>query len=163
METLFSNISKHPFLLLLAFFLLGAIIFVSALLARGLLRRRRLRAAALNTLQGGYEFEAYLAGLLDALGYRHIHTTKKSGDFGVDVLAERDGVTFAIQAKLYSQPVGVKAVQEVLAGKAYYRCHVGVVATNSSFTRNAEELAEKTGILLWDEQTLLRMETAVRQ
>lgn len=36
------------------------------------------------------------------------------------------------------------------AGKAYYKCHVGVVMTNSTFTLGAKQLADATGILLWD-------------
>lgn len=64
----------------------------------------------------------------------------------------------AIQCKLYSAPVGNKAVQEVHAGKAHYQCDVGVVATNSTFTKAAVELAETTDTLLWDREELLRLD-----
>ena len=47
------------------------------------------------------------------------HATQGSGDQGKDVIAKRDGVSSAIQCKLYSKPVGNKAVQEALAGAQY--------------------------------------------
>ena len=46
--------------------------------------------------------------------------------------------------------MGVKAVQEVYAGRDYYDCMVGAVMTNQYFTRPAVEVARKLKILLWD-------------
>ena len=60
----------------------------------------------------GVEFEQYCAELLRNRGFIDVKLTKASGDFGVDILAEKDGVTYAIQCKRYADPVGVKAVQE---------------------------------------------------
>ena len=76
--------------------------------------------------------------------------TKGSGDYGVDILAEKDGVTYAIQCKSYTAPVGVKAVQEAYAGRDYYDRMVGAVLTNQYFTQPAVEAARKLKILLWD-------------
>ena len=69
---------------------------------------------------------------------------------GIDILAEKDGVTYAIQCKRYSAPVGVKAVQEAYAGRDYYDRMVGCVLTNQYFTQPAVEAAKKLKILLWD-------------
>ena len=69
---------------------------------------------------------------------------------GVDILAEKDGVTYAIQCKRYDGPVGVKAVQEAYAGRDYYDRMVGAVLTNQYFTTPAVEAAKKLKILLWD-------------
>jgi restriction system protein len=76
--------------------------------------------------------------------------TKGSGDFGIDILAERDGISYGIQCKNYSAPIGVKAVQEVYAGIDYYDCMVGVVMSNQYFTGPAVEAAKKLKIVLWD-------------
>ena len=73
-----------------------------------------------------------------------------SGDYGVDILAEKEGVTYAIQCKRYKAPVGVKAIQEAYAGRDYYDRMVGVVMTNQYFTAPAVEAAGKLKILLWD-------------
>lgn len=98
----------------------------------------------------GHDFEYYCADLLKNRGFVDVSVTKGSGDYGVDVLAEKDGVTYAIQCKAYSSPVGVKAIQEAFAGKEYYDRMVGAVLTNQYFTKPAVEAAKKLKILLWD-------------
>ena len=77
-----------------------------------------------------------------------------SGDQGVDVIAERDGIKIGIQAKCYSEPVGNAAVQEVIAGISYYKLDKGFVVTNSTFTTAAKRLAEETHVILWDRSVL---------
>lgn len=98
----------------------------------------------------GHDFEYYCAELLRSRGFLEVEVTRGSGDYGVDILAEKDGVTYAIQCKSYSGPVGVKAVQEAYAGRDYYDRMVGAVLTNQYFTKPAVEAAKKLKILLWD-------------
>ncbi len=98
----------------------------------------------------GHDFEYYCAELLKRHGFQEVEVTKGSGDYGVDILAEKDGVTYAIQCKSYTAPVGVKAVQEAYAGRDYYDRMVGAVLTNQYFTQPAVEAARKLKILLWD-------------
>ena len=98
----------------------------------------------------GHEFEYYCADLLKNKGFLAVEVTKGSGDYGVDILAEKDGITYAIQCKCYQTPVGVKAVQEAYAGRDYYDRMVGVVMTNQYFTSPAVDAARKLKILLWD-------------
>ena len=98
----------------------------------------------------GHEFEHYCAELLKKKGFIDVEVTKGSGDYGVDILAEKDGVTYAIQCKCYTAPIGVKAIQEAYAGRDYYDRMVGAVLTNQYFTTPAVEAAKKLKILLWD-------------
>lgn len=98
----------------------------------------------------GHEFEHYCAELLQRKGFIDVEVTKGSGDYGVDILAEKDGVTYAIQCKCYTAPIGVKAIQEAYAGRDYYDRMVGAVLTNQYFTTPAVEAARKLKILLWD-------------
>lgn len=98
----------------------------------------------------GRDFEYFCAQLLQRKGFLEVEVTKGSGDYGVDILAEKDGVTYAIQCKCYTTPVGVKAVQEAYAGRDYYDRMVGAVLTNQYFTTPAVEAAKKLKILLWD-------------
>ena len=98
----------------------------------------------------GHEFEYFCAELLQEHGFCDVRVTKGSGDYGVDILAEKDGVSYAVQCKAYASPVGVKAVQEAYAGRDYYDCMVGAVLTNQYFTKPAVEAAKKLKILLWD-------------
>ena len=98
----------------------------------------------------GLDFEYFCAELLKRHGFIEVEVTKGSGDYGVDILAEKDGVTYGIQCKCYQEAVGVKAVQETYAGKEYYALMVGAVMTNQYFTAPAVEAAKKLRILLWD-------------
>ena len=98
----------------------------------------------------GHEFEYFCADLLKRRGFQDVVVTKGSGDFGIDILAERDGISYGIQCKNYTSPIGVKAVQEVYAGRDYYDCMVGVVMSNQYFTGPAVEAAKKLKIVLWD-------------
>lgn len=112
-------------------------------------RSRRLRPDPLDGMEG-HDFEYYCADILRKRGFLEVEVTRGSGDYGVDILAEKDGVTYAIQCKSYSAPVGVKAVQEAYAGRDYYDRMVGAVLTNQYFTKPAVEAAKKLKILLWD-------------
>jgi len=105
----------------------------------------------------GHEFEFFCADILRKNGFGNVSVTKGTGDQGVDILAEKDKVKYAIQCKKYSAPLSNKPIQEVYAGKQYYRCHVGVVMTNSTFTSGAKELAESVGVLTWDKDDLQKM------
>lgn len=105
----------------------------------------------------GHEFEYYCAGLLKKRGFEEVEITKLSGDYGVDILAEKDGITYAIQCKRYGTPVGVKAIQEAYAGRDYYDKMVGAVLTNQYFTKPAVEASKKLKILLWDRGYLEEM------
>lgn len=105
----------------------------------------------------GYEFEDYCGKLLEHNGFYDVEVTQRSNDHGVDVLATKDGVKYAIQCKNYATKVPVKAVQEIYAGKAFYDCHVATVMTNSVFAPGAKELAQKVGVLIWDRTVLQEM------
>ena len=109
-------------------------------------------------LMEGHEFEYYCADLLKTHGFLEVEVTKGSGDYGVDILAEKDGITYAIQCKCYDSPIGVKAIQEIYAGRDYYDRMVGAVMTNQYFTTPAVEVAQKLKILLWDRAYIETME-----
>ena len=141
--------------LLIIGILVGLILF--ALLAAWLVKKlRRNKYKDLDQMEG-HDFEYFCAGLLEKRGYKDVEVTTGSRDYGVDILAKKDGISFAIQCKCYSTPVGVKAVQEAYAGRDYYDCMIGVVLTNQYFTAPAIEAAAKLKILLWDRTYLENM------
>lgn len=123
--------------------ILGTFAFVIILM-------RRNRGPSELDLMEGRDFEYYCADLLRNRGFQGVEVTKGSGDYGIDILAEKEGITFAIQCKRYTTPVGVKAIQEAYAGRDFYDCMVGAVMTNQYFTQPAVEAAKKLKILLWD-------------
>jgi HJR/Mrr/RecB family endonuclease len=105
----------------------------------------------------GAEFEEWCANLLRNNCFTNVQVTKTTGDQGVDILAQKNDIKYAIQCKCYSSNLGNSPIQEVHAGKSMYNCHVGVVMTNRHFTSGAKELAKATGVLLWDREKLLQM------
>ena len=132
-----------------------AVLVLAAAAGVVLCRRFRKRYAddELDEMEG-LDFEYYCAELLRNRGFIEVEVTKSSGDYGIDILAEKEGVTYAIQCKRYNGPVGVKAVQEAYAGRDFYDRMVGCVLTNQYFTQPAVDAAQKLKILLWDRDYL---------
>lgn len=128
---------------------LAAVIVVFIVIAVILRHKRKPQYLFMDEMEGA-EFEAFCARILEARGFIDVCVTKASRDYGADILAEKDGVTYAIQCKCYTEPVGVKAVQEAIAGREFYGRMVGAVMTNQYFTQPAVEAAGKLRILLWD-------------
>jgi hypothetical protein len=101
-----------------------------------------------ENVQNGYEFEEFCFTLYNELGYVVEHT-QLSNDQGADLIIEKNGERIVVQAKHYSTPVGNKAVQEVVASKAFYdNATHAIVITNSTFTPSAIKLAEANAVKL---------------
>lgn len=98
----------------------------------------------------GRQFEAFLEKLLLALGFANVRRMPLSGDFGGDILAEKDGKTCVIQAKRNARTVGVRAVQEAHAARDYYDVTASMVIANRIFSGRAKELARRCGCTLVD-------------
>jgi HJR/Mrr/RecB family endonuclease len=107
-----------------------------------------------------FEFEAFCAERLRACGW-DVQQTALSRDQGVDVIAEKSGVRVVLQCKLYSNPVGNKAVQEIAAGRVHQQAHHGAVVTNGTYTTSAKQLAATNGIRLLHHTDLPQLEQMV--
>lgn len=132
----------------------AAILFVLFLAALAFGKSNRKSADEMT----GIEFERYSAELLSANGVQIAEETPATGDFGADFIILLDGERTVLQCKRFSRPVGVKAVQEAIAAMPYYKCSGAAVITNSTFTRQARELAEESGVILWDGTDIADME-----
>jgi HJR/Mrr/RecB family endonuclease len=117
---------------------------------------QQVKLGDLKDVRSGGEFEEYLTNLFSLLGYK-TENTKITGDQGIDVLVSRGKERYGIQAKFYSQPVGNSAVQEVIAGREYFKLSKGIVVTNSTFTTSAKQLAEKTNVRLINGEELSKL------
>lgn len=137
----FSQLARIMIIIFPVCFLLGCVWYA--------LKHRSRSSNAFEEMEG-HEFEYFCADLLKRRGFTEVEVTKGSGDYGIDILAQKDGVTYAVQCKCYTTPVGVKAIQEAYAGRDYYDRMVGAVMTNQYFTTPAVEAAKKLKILLWD-------------
>ncbi|MEH6954448.1 restriction endonuclease [Neobacillus drentensis] len=108
-------------------------------------------------LMSGYEFEEYVAVILKKLGYSNVNVTQQSGDFGADIIAvNQEGVKVAVQCKRYGKQkyVGILAIQEIFTAMEYYDCQQAMVITNSFFTKQADQTAQKVGVTLWNRNEL---------
>jgi restriction system protein len=105
----------------------------------------------------GDDFEVLIGEQLEDGGW-HVRRTGRSGDQGADLVAEKNGVSVAVQCKLYAQPVGNKAVQEALAAQRYYATDHAAVVSNAAFTRSAVQLARSAGVLLLHVSDLDRLD-----
>ena len=110
----------------------------------------------------GDEFEDFCVNLLERRGFEDVSKTPASHDYGIDIFAQKDGITYAIQCKCYSDTVGIKAVQEAYAGKDYYDAMVGVVMTNQDFTKTGLEFAEKLRVIMWNGDDIYKMSRNIK-
>ena len=131
--------------------------FVMAFLVKSYLKHKQRKKAnsekikiydisQINSMTG-VEFENYLKLLFEKMGYK-VSLTKKSKDFGVDLILEKNGKKTILQAKCYSGTVGVSAVQEIISARNHYNIFDAIVMTNKTFSKEARVLADESKVML---------------
>lgn len=121
---------------------------VGALLALLLARERRPDESMTSIdAMTGTEFEDYVAARLRRAGWR-VTFTPLTGDYGVDLIAEKERKSVAIQCKRQGNSIGVAAVQQVVSGARHHGCMKSIVVSNQEFTRAAKQLALTHGCQL---------------
>ncbi len=126
-----------------------------------LAEKKKIEKSGINNIDrmSGYQFEKYLINLFIRLGYkvRHVGSNyyQHHGDFGADLIVEKDGVKTAVRAKNYNNLVGIEAVRRVLGAINYYQCQRGIVVTNNFFSFDARTQASVSNVELWDRNNLI--------
>ncbi|MDW8405853.1 restriction endonuclease [Chloroflexus sp.] len=122
------------------------------------LRKQRLQALRRQQLLAlsPSEFEQRVALLLEDLGWKQVVVRGGSGDRGVDITAERDGLRFIIQCKRYSKPVGPNYVRDLVGALQIQQADRAILVTTSSFTRQSQLEARGQAVELWDNRILLQ-------
>ncbi len=105
----------------------------------------------------GHEFEYACADILRKNGFDNVEVTRGSGDFGVDIIARKGNLNYAIQCKCYNHKLNNAPIQEVVAGMSAYNCNSAAVMTNQYFTEPAKRLARINNVELWDADILSQM------
>ncbi|MCK0471241.1 restriction endonuclease [Halalkalibacter sp. APA_J-10(15)] len=130
-----------------------AVVIISLLIVflfRSKKKRYDVRKITMNDIDRmtGYEFEHYLYVMFASIGFDHTSITKSSRDFGADLtFTDLDGEKVVVQAKRLSDKLGLDAVQEVYAAKAYYAADVALVMTNTDrVSLPCRKLASATGV-----------------
>src|ERR1700744_5774427 len=115
------------------------LILAGLLSAEGDRRGRADGMAAIDAMTGT-EFEDYVAARLQRAGWRGKFTSA-SGDYGVDLIGDKERKSGGVQCKRLGKPVGVAAVQQVVAGARHHGCTRSIVISNQEFTGAAKQLA----------------------
>ncbi|MHB1581661.1 MAG: restriction endonuclease [Acidithiobacillus sp.] len=141
-----------------------ALAFASATAAKIYFSHRRkkqvketlLAAGTTNPMQLNPEqYEHFCAVLIENHGWR-VSMTKKSGDYGADIIAINGNQRMVVQCKQWSKSVGIKAVQEAHSAGTYYHATIAAVVTTTGYTPAARNLAESTGVRLLSHDDLAR-------
>lgn len=94
-----------------------------------------------------FEYEQYVCAYYQQRGYKAF-TTQQSGDYGVDVFAEKGNRKIAVQVKKYrgSRKINRATIMELYGAMAYFDCTHAAVVTDGSLLPDAMEVAEKLKI-----------------
>lgn len=154
----FPNTKNNSSAITLIWCLMTAVVHMPIFIRNTRRRRRRkaMNIAGIDVMEG-HQFEYACADILRANGFKNVRVTRGSGDFGVDIIAYKNGIKYAVQCKRYSNKLSNKPIQEVIGGLAYYGCNKGAVMTNQYFTEPAKKLAEINNVELWDRDVIIRM------
>jgi restriction system protein len=114
------------------------------------LRRRQLLELSPS------EFEQRVALLLEDLGWKNVVVRGGSGDRGVDITAERDGLRYLVQCKRYSKSVGPNYVRDLVGALHIQGADRAILVTTSSFTPQSRLEARGQAVELWDDKILLQ-------
>ena len=101
----------------------------------------------------GIDFENSCMDILKNSGWQ-VKETPTSGDQGVDLIATIDDLRICIQCKNHEKAIGNKAVQEISAGKLYWKGTHAVLVSKSGFTNSAHKLAKANNVKLIHESEL---------
>ncbi|OMD43532.1 restriction endonuclease [Paenibacillus odorifer] len=137
---------------------IGLFIVITIMIVVGKKRAERLKKSGIAEIDKmeGIQFEKYLGHLFRAQGYK-TEVTKAAGDYGADLIIEKDGKKIVVQAKRYNKNVGIKAVQEAQASIAHYGASEAWVVSNSDYTAAAYDLAKSNRVKLINREALIEM------
>ncbi|OPA80989.1 hypothetical protein BVG16_01170 [Paenibacillus selenitireducens] len=138
--------------------LLSVSVYIGVMIRIGVKKAERLKRSGIADIDNmdGVQFEKYLGYLFQAHGYK-TEVTKTIGDYGADLILQKEGKKIVVQAKRYSKNVGIKAVQEAQASIAYYAASEAWVISNSDYTAAAYDLAKSNKVRLIHREELIEM------
>lgn len=117
----------------------------------------RFKADAEHSDETPYDFERFVAAIVEKVHGGMAGVTLASGDFGVDIEHRRENGLHLGQVKCYLQPVGYEPIAIIHSQMVKQGAVGGFVVTTSTFTQNARDYARGLGIELIDGVDLVRM------
>jgi restriction system protein len=135
-------------------------IYIGFIVLTKLLFQEKMRRSGILEIDKmtGNQFEKYLGELFKFQGYK-TKVTPASGDYGADLVIERNRKRIVVQAKRYKNNVGIKAVQEIYSSRKHYNASEAWVVTNSNYTTAAKKLASSNDVRLIGREHLIKWST----
>jgi hypothetical protein len=94
------------------------------------------------------DYERHVADLLRGEGWE-VTLTPYMRDFGIDVIAERDGVRLGVQVKMFAganRLIGHPDVMQTYGAAAYADCAGAMIATDARLSADAQQVARKLSV-----------------
>lgn len=154
-ELIWQVITAEPALSMFLLFLF--ILYITLLFTINFVKQQRLKKSGILDIDkmNGQTFEEYLKVLLENRGFQ-VNLTATTGDFGADLILKSKDKKIVVQAKRYKKKVGIKAVQEIVSAKTYYKAEESWVITNNYFTDPAKKLAAANNVNLINRDNLIK-------
>jgi restriction system protein len=102
----------------------------------------------------GREFEIFVITLFEKLGFSST-ITKRSKDYGCDIMLQQGEYRIAVQAKRSESELTFTSVQRALDSLKKYDAQLAIVVTNNKFIPSAKQLAKIKNVVLIDRKKLL--------
>ena len=90
-----------------------------------------------------------------------VKETPNTGDQGVDLIASIENLRICIQCKNHKKIIGNKAVQEISAGREYWKGTHAVLVSISGFTKSAKKLARANKVKLINDSELKDLDSLI--
>ena len=110
-----------------------------------------------DSYKKGIKFENHCMEILKQHGWE-VKETPNTGDQGVDLIATINDLRICIQCKDHKKAIGNKAVQEISAGKLFWKGTHAILVSKSGFTKSAQQLAKSNKVELINEYQLKDLE-----
>lgn len=96
------------------------------------------------TDEGLNAFEVWCSELLKMMGYQNVIVTDAVADGGKDIIAEKNGVEYYVECKLWNDHnlIGRPVIQKLVGACYHDKITKGIVITSSSFTEEAKAYAK---------------------
>lgn len=103
-----------------------------------------------------HDFEELISHILKDLGY-NVRRIKQGDDIGIDILANNERESLAVQVKKYEhRKINLAMIYHTYGAAAYYECSRAVIVTLSDLTPRATEVARKLKVEIWNQEELLK-------
>lgn len=106
-----------------------------------------------------YVFEHICSKILIEHGFENVSVTPRSNDKGIDIMASKNGLSYAAQCKRYKGVVGSPEIQMFIGAMKNSNADKGIYITTGTFTKEAIIMADSNRIEMWDRNKLASLLT----